>query len=211
MKTGGLVVWRRKDTLVVYRGCNYLMTSKTFLNMCPNSSGCQETSSTDLGLLNLEKGTCTEGNSNENIVDEKLSNKNAEVESVPAISLENDINFKPNSSLYERETDRLLDGLGPRFIDWWMHKPLPVDADLLPEVVPGYRPPVRRCPPNTISKLRDDELTYLRNLAKSFPTHFVLGIPCLLLTCYFVLHTTQFSIDYQVCNYNHLTMYLYIC
>ncbi|KAL9689417.1 hypothetical protein QQ045_009802 [Rhodiola kirilowii] len=36
--------------------------------------------------------------------------------------------------------DRLLEGLGPRYADWWMLKPLPVDGDLLPEVIPGYMP-----------------------------------------------------------------------
>lgn len=69
-----------------------------------------------------------------------------------------------------------MDGLGPRFIDWWRPKPLPVDADLLAEVVPGFRPPFRLCPPKTRSKLTDDELTYLRRLSRPLPTHFVLGI-----------------------------------
>ncbi|PON53100.1 RNA-binding, CRM domain containing protein [Parasponia andersonii] len=169
LKTGGLVVWRKKDTLVIYRGCNYPSTSKTFPKMYPSFS------STDIGLLNLETGIHSEVNSNENILNGKLSNKNAEMEPLPASIMENDINFQPNSSLYERETNRLLDGLGPRFIDWWMHKPLPVDADLLPELVPGFRPPFRRCPPNTRPKITDEELTYLRKLAKSLPTHFVLG------------------------------------
>lgn len=79
-------------------------------------------------------------------------------------------------SLYEREANRLLDGLGPRFIDWWWPKPLPVDADLLPEIVPNFRPPSRRCPHDTKIKLTDDELTYLRKLARPLPTHFALGI-----------------------------------
>lgn len=78
-------------------------------------------------------------------------------------------------SLYEREANRLLSGLGPRFIDWWWKKPLPVDADLLPEVVPGFKPPLRMCPTGERTKLTDDELTYLRKLARSLPTHFALG------------------------------------
>ncbi|CAH8316797.1 unnamed protein product [Eruca vesicaria subsp. sativa] len=80
-----------------------------------------------------------------------------------------------SSSLYEREGDRLLNGLGPRYMDWWMRRPFPVDADLLPEVVDGYRTPSRRCPPNTRAKLSDQELTYLRNIAQALPFHFVLG------------------------------------
>uniref|UniRef100_F6HSR3 CRM domain-containing protein n=1 Tax=Vitis vinifera TaxID=29760 RepID=F6HSR3_VITVI len=92
------------------------------------------------------------------------------------IFMEEMVDSQPvNGSLYEREADRLLDGLGPRFIDWWRPKPLPVDADLLPEVLPGFRPPFRLSPPQTRSKLTDDELTYLRKLAYALPTHFVLG------------------------------------
>lgn len=78
-------------------------------------------------------------------------------------------------SLYEREANRLLDGLGPRFVDWWWRTPLPVDADLLPEVVPGFRPPFRMHPPGIRVKLTDDELTYLRKLVRPLPTHFALG------------------------------------
>lgn len=80
-----------------------------------------------------------------------------------------------SSSLYVREGERLLNGLGPRYMDWWMRRPFPVDADLLPEVVDGYRTPSRRCPPNTRAKLSDEELTYLRNVAQALPFHFVLG------------------------------------
>lgn len=147
-KTGGLVVWRRKDTLVVYRGCNN-----------PNVADCQEKTSSDLVPLDLRKGNTISQVKPD--AHEKMMDKD----------------YQPiTSSLYERETDRLLDGLGPRFIDWWMHKPLPVDADLLPEVINGFGPPFRRCPPYTRSQLTDDELTYFRKLAHSLPTHFVLGI-----------------------------------
>ncbi|KAF8053769.1 hypothetical protein N665_1375s0007 [Sinapis alba] len=80
-----------------------------------------------------------------------------------------------SSSLYEREGERLLNGLGPRYMDWWMRRPFPVDVDLLPQVVDGYKTPSRRCPPNTRAKLSDEELTYLRNIAQALPFHFVLG------------------------------------
>ncbi|CAO2817228.1 unnamed protein product [Amaranthus hypochondriacus] len=136
IKTGGLVVWSRKDSLVVYRGCDYQPTrwrQKTYVG----SVGVRQTPSftTDDGL------------------DIKITDR----------------------SLYEREGDRLLDGLGPRYVDWWYPKPLPVDGDLLPEVVPGFRPPIRRCPPHVRTQLTDDELTYLRNFARPLPVHFVLG------------------------------------
>ena len=78
-------------------------------------------------------------------------------------------------TLYEREVNRLLDTLGPRFVDWWWDTPLPVDADLLPEFVPGFQTPFRQCPPGVRPTLADEELTYLRKLARPLPTHFALG------------------------------------
>lgn len=52
---------------------------------------------------------------------------------------------------------------------------MPVDADLLPEVVPGFKTPFRQCPPGVRLALADEELTYLRKLARPLPTHFALG------------------------------------
>ncbi|XP_010549910.1 PREDICTED: chloroplastic group IIA intron splicing facilitator CRS1, chloroplastic [Tarenaya hassleriana] len=150
MKTGGLVVLSKKDFLVVYRGSNYLSPSK-YTSETRNSTWVRGQD---------YKSSTTEANTGESIGVFRKENETIEL---------------VNTSLYEREADRLLDGLGPRYIDWWMRRPFPVDADLLPEVVPGYRPPFRRCPPNTKAKLTDEELTYLRKLAQSLPFHFVLG------------------------------------
>ena len=47
---------------------------------------------------------------------------------------------------YEDDVDKLLDGLGPRYADWPGCDPLPVDADMLPRIVPGYQPPFRELP-----------------------------------------------------------------
>lgn len=58
----------------------------------------------------------------------------------------------------EDEFSSVLDGLGPRFLEWWGTKILPVDADLLPQTVPGFKTP-----------------SNLRKLAKSLPCHFALG------------------------------------
>ncbi|XP_074589293.1 CRM-domain containing factor CFM3, chloroplastic/mitochondrial-like [Curcuma longa] len=71
--------------------------------------------------------------------------------------------------------DSLLDRLGPRFKDWSGCNPLPVDADLLPSLVPGYKPPFRLLPYKTRKSLRDKEMTVLRRLARTMPPHFVLG------------------------------------
>ncbi|KAL2499442.1 Chloroplastic group IIA intron splicing facilitator CRS1 [Abeliophyllum distichum] len=162
MKTGGLVVWNKEDFLAVYRGCNYLPGSRNYLKIRHNSVGDQENLSSNMSYQNTSPISRVTSNGSSPC---KINNGiEGEWESLQI-----------NAPLYERETDRLLAGLGPRFVDWWMPKPLPVDADLLPEVVPGFMPPFRLCPPRTRSKLTNAELTYLRKLTHPLPTHFVLG------------------------------------
>ncbi|CAN6235278.1 unnamed protein product [Urochloa humidicola] len=73
------------------------------------------------------------------------------------------------------EADKLLNGLGPRFSGWWGYDPLPVDADLLPAIVPGYRRPFRLLPSGVPPKLTDREMTILRRLAHPLPFHYALG------------------------------------
>lgn len=81
----------------------------------------------------------------------------------------------PGEAQLAEEADALLEGLGPRFSDWWGCDPLPVDADLLPAVVPGYRRPFRLLPYGVKPKLTNDELTTLRRLGRPLPCHFALG------------------------------------
>ncbi|KAH9675714.1 chloroplastic group IIA intron splicing facilitator CRS1 [Citrus sinensis] len=172
LKTGGLVIWTKKDAHVVYRGDS----SKSSVKMCPRSADDQEAPLSKSTHLHLEKKVNVSWiKSNTATLDQNRSLKDGEENSLPT-SIFMDKNLRIDKSLYEREGDRLLDGLGPRFVDWWMWKPLPVDGDLLPEVVPGFKPPFRLSPPDARSKLTDDELTYLRKLAHPLPTHFVLGI-----------------------------------
>lgn len=75
----------------------------------------------------------------------------------------------------EAEYNSLLDGLGPRFVDWWGTGLFPVDADLLPPHIPGYKTPFRFLPTGMRSCLTNAELTKLRKLARSLPCHFALG------------------------------------
>lgn len=77
---------------------------------------------------------------------------------------------------YEDEVEKLLDSLGPRYADWPGDGPLPVDADLLPGVVPGYQPPFRLLPYGVRSTLGIKEATALRRLARVLPPHFALGM-----------------------------------
>lgn len=191
LKTGGLVVWGSKDLLAVYRGCNYVSGLKTIRNMDYNSAGDQGNSSSNKNYRNTITVTqVTSGGSNP---DELIHGRDGKWENLQM------------ASLYEREADRLLDELGPRFVDWWMRKPLPVDGDLLPAVVPGYNTPFRLCPPFTRAKLIDAELTYLRKLARLLPTHFVLGSYFLLLFWNIVLNSIIFRLEFGfICSLTHL-------
>lgn len=74
------------------------------------------------------------------------------------------------------DIDSFLDQLGPRYKDWSGRGPIPVDADLLPGIVPGYKPPYRVLPYKIKSTLRDKEMTALRRLARQTAPHFALGI-----------------------------------
>ncbi|KAL0920975.1 hypothetical protein M5K25_007997 [Dendrobium thyrsiflorum] len=156
-KTGGLVVWRKKDVLVAYRGENYQMGTKAFLSKLNSSLS-------PITFNGITNGAIIPENK------QALSSfsKDMELESQRDHGL-------VDVSLYEREANRLLDGLGPRFIDWWRPKPLPVDADLLPEIVPGFTTTFRLCPPYEWKRLSNEDLTYLRKLARPLPTHFALS------------------------------------
>lgn len=90
----------------------------------------------------------------------------------------------------ETEFEGLLDGLGPRFVEWWGTGILPVDADLLPQKIPGYKTPYRLLPAGMRPRLTNAEMTNLRKLAKSLPCHFALGNsspPVISLLLYFLL------------------------
>ncbi|KAE9613916.1 putative RNA-binding, CRM domain-containing protein [Lupinus albus] len=75
----------------------------------------------------------------------------------------------------EVDFNRLLDGLGPRFVEWWGTGILPVDADLLPPIVPGYKTPLRLLPAGMRPRLTDAQLTNMRKISKPLPCHFALG------------------------------------
>ncbi|KAL0342026.1 UNVERIFIED_CONTAM: CRM-domain containing factor CFM3, chloroplastic/mitochondrial [Sesamum calycinum] len=95
----------------------------------------------------------------------------------PVIEKSNQIVSARAESMSEEEAEynRLLDGLGPRFEDWWGTGVLPVDADLLPQTIPGYKTPFRLLPAGMRPRLTNAEMTNLRKLAKSLPCHFALG------------------------------------
>ncbi|KAG8047112.1 hypothetical protein GUJ93_ZPchr0008g11785 [Zizania palustris] len=168
LKTGGLVVWTRRDVHFVYRGSNYIDKSKRhrgFVNYNQKVFPVRSSNPTPQGKYGNKAETLVNGNG------EAHENFHENDQSIDVHKDDEPV----NGTLYEREVNRLLDSLGPRFIDWWWNTPLPVDADLLPEVVPGFKTTFRQCPPRARPTLADEELTYLRKLARPLPTHFALG------------------------------------
>ncbi|XP_074576743.1 LOW QUALITY PROTEIN: CRM-domain containing factor CFM3, chloroplastic/mitochondrial-like [Curcuma longa] len=150
-KTGGVVIWRSGKSVVLYRGMAYkLPCIQTYLQLSDSSS-----------FDNPSVGDCSNliaGNQAESFETDSATNQN--------------LSKGLSSTAY---IDRLLDQLGPRFKDWSGCNPIPVDADLLPGLVPSYKPPFRLLPYKTRTSLRDREMTVLRRLARTMPPHFALG------------------------------------
>ncbi|CAL5326939.1 unnamed protein product [Camellia sinensis] len=153
-RTGGLIIWRSGSVMVVFRGSNYegpsqrpkLMNGEGDTLFVPDvSSADNQINSIVNSSPILEKTKMPISDRVENLTEE------------------------------EAEYNGLLDGLGPRFEDWWGTGILPVDGDLLPQTIPGYKTPFRLLPTGMRSRVTNAELTNLRKLAKSLPCHFALG------------------------------------
>ncbi|CAA7402926.1 unnamed protein product [Spirodela intermedia] len=158
-RTGGIVIWRSGSSLVLYRGMTYGLPG---MQTYPKHDDSVDISSPSPGDLT---GIAVEENKDDGSI--PLSN------SSDVISVTSDDPSLGSNDKFD--IDSLLDELGPRFRDWSGRNPLPVDADLLPAVVPGYKPPFRLLPYKTKLVLRNGEMTYLRRLARSMPPHFALG------------------------------------
>ncbi|XP_058722426.1 CRM-domain containing factor CFM3, chloroplastic/mitochondrial [Vicia villosa] len=155
-RTGGLVTWKAGSVMMVYRGKNYQGPAS------PKELDVRE--GDGFFVPDVSSGGLS-----------KTEDSNA------ASSLGNGESVRRNSKLPENMTreeaeyNALLDGLGPRFVEWWGTGIPPVDADLFPPVVPGYKTPYRLLPTGMRSRLTSAELTDLRRIAKSLPSHFALG------------------------------------
>ncbi|KAK8948642.1 hypothetical protein KSP39_PZI005652 [Platanthera zijinensis] len=165
-RTGGLVIWRTGSVMVVYQGSNYKRPSKF------------QTSETEANSNKIMD------DGNEHFVPDTSSSTISppEEKNLNASSSQNHIGQskilqEPVESMTEEESEYnlLLDELGPRFVDWWGTGILPVDADLLPQTIPKYKPPFRILPVGMRSRLTNSEMTDLRKLAKGLPCHFALG------------------------------------
>ncbi|GFP99927.1 chloroplastic group iia intron splicing facilitator crs1 chloroplastic [Phtheirospermum japonicum] len=154
-RTGGLVTWRSGSVMIVFRGTNY---------EGPISKSQKVNAEEDalfVPNVTFPDNSVTKDGDNKNQVLEKPN---------PVVPVHVKITTEE-----EAEYNSLLDGLGPRFEDWWGTGVLPVDADLLPPTIPGYKTPFRLLATGMRSRLTNAEMTNLRKLAKSLPCHFALG------------------------------------
>ncbi|KAM4131930.1 hypothetical protein ACJW30_01G212700 [Castanea mollissima] len=146
-KTGGLIIWRSGSSVVLYRGITYKLP-------CVDSYAKQ--SQTNMNILEDSKGALSD--TTHNLVVDTIKSTEP---------------FIPDSAKYLKDLSKeelmelsdlnhLLDELGPRFTDWTGREPFPVDADLLPAVVPGYKPPFRLLPYGARHCLRNKEMTIIR-------------------------------------------------
>ncbi|XP_058086314.1 CRM-domain containing factor CFM3A, chloroplastic/mitochondrial [Magnolia sinica] len=164
-KTGGLVIWRSGTSVSLYRGVGYNLTSMQPKQQFPRS---HEIGGNSYGMI-TDKAV---GDSPEKVPEGDVHASQSSP--TDTAEMKKDPESMPEIK-YEKEIDKLLDGLGPRFTDWPGGYPLPVDADSLPGVDPGYKPHFRILPYGVRSSLGRKDMTALRRLARVLPPHFALG------------------------------------
>lgn len=165
-KTGGLVIWRSGSSVVLYRGMTYnLPCVKSYVE----KKQANKSSSPDLEDVTRDAMNST-----------GVKDAVETTESFIPSSAERPMDHSSADVADLIDLNLLLDELGPRYEDWLGREPLPVDADLLPAVVPGYKTPFRLLPYGVRHCLSDKEMTRFRWLARTVPPHFALGIEDLL-------------------------------
>ncbi|KAG0482517.1 hypothetical protein HPP92_010601 [Vanilla planifolia] len=168
-KTGGLVIWRSGNIIVLYRGTDYKY---------PYFHTSEQENLSELVVDDTMKTNGVSSFASTIAENTSLSSSAIRVHSpfVAGVGSPNKLRLQlSGEKQLEEDADRLLDGLGPRFTNWWGYDPLPVDGDLLPEIIPGLRKPFRLLPFGIKPKLTDRELTILRRLSRHLPCHFALG------------------------------------
>ncbi|KAF5733989.1 CRS1 / YhbY domain-containing protein [Tripterygium wilfordii] len=158
-RTGGLVIWKSGSVMMVYRGSNY---EGPYSKSKPREANKEEDMLfvPDVSSIGCAKRAYED---EETSTPEKTEPVADNADRVKIVTEE------------EAEYNSLLDSLGPRFNDWWGTGAIPIDADLLPQNVPGYKTPLRLVPAGMRSQLTNAEMTNFRKLAKSLPCHFALG------------------------------------
>ncbi|CAD6332938.1 unnamed protein product [Miscanthus lutarioriparius] len=158
-RTGGLIIWRSGSVMVVYRGSNYKRPLKS-----QTLNGASSPVKGEEGALFIPDASSPAEN---DVQGKDLAAQHANM---------SQLNMQNTEDMTEEELEfnQMLDELGPRFVDWWGTGILPVDADLLPQTIPGYKTPYRVLPTGMRSTLTNAELTNLRKLARNLPCHFAL-------------------------------------
>ncbi|KAI5320185.1 hypothetical protein L3X38_039893 [Prunus dulcis] len=160
-KTGGLVIWRSGSSVVLYRGMTYNL---------PCVQTYAKHSQTNSHMLQHSENATSDSMHNVGVKDVSRTTDFPSLESAEYLK---DLSQRELMAL--NDLNHLLDELGPRFEDWIGREPLPVDADLLPSVVRGYKTPFRLLPYGFRPCLRDKDMTKYRRLARTVPPHFALG------------------------------------
>ncbi|ESW23129.1 hypothetical protein PHAVU_004G020800 [Phaseolus vulgaris] len=176
-KTGGLVVWRSGSKIILYRGPDYkypyFLSDKVLRD--DHSGDVLQHMDEDDKSRDKRESHLSEKNS-VTYTGQSLNAKTSKPALIQGIGTPKKVRFQlPGEAELAKDADNLLTGIGPRFFDWWGYDPLPVDADLLPAVIPGYRKPFRLLPYGVKPKLTDDEMTTMRRLGNHLPCHFALG------------------------------------
>nr|AGT17286.1 CRM family member [Saccharum hybrid cultivar R570] len=161
-KTGGLVIWRSGTSVSLYRGVDYDE---------PETTKGSKKNSQSLAMKSPIKGSPNASS----LPTEKANSVQDSNGPLDSNAAKEEIVVQAPEIKYEDEIDKLLDELGPRYTDWPGSDPLPVDADLLPATVPGYKPPFRVLPYGVRPSLSRMDTTNLRRLARGLPPHFALG------------------------------------
>jgi hypothetical protein len=149
--------------MVVYRGSNYTRPLKS---QALDGSGTSSPRKAEDSTLFIPDASSTGEDDNQ------AKGLTAQHDNVSRLDIHNTDDMTED----ELEFNQMLDELGPRFVDWWGTGILPVDADLLPQTIPGYKAPFRLLPTGMRTSLTNTELTNLRKLARNLPCHFALGI-----------------------------------
>ncbi|KAF9617720.1 hypothetical protein IFM89_038220 [Coptis chinensis] len=159
-RTGGLVIWRSGSSLVLYRGMTYMLACV------------QQYSKLTQANRNV---TSPFKNSTTDVVDNRGLNDAANSQGSLCTRAAKSYKDTSKELMAMGKLNDLLDELGPRFVDWSGPEPLPVDADLLPSLIPGYTPPFRILPYRVRPVLGNTRTTLYRRLARTMPPHFALG------------------------------------
>lgn len=172
-----MVVWRSGSKIVLYRGANYKYPYFLLEGNTNNETSLDTVKDMEVDYGGIVKmGSCSANMDGAESCGSIPTEKTIRPAIIQGVGIPNRVRFQlPGEAQLTEEVDRWLDGLGPRFTDWWGCDPLPVDADLLPAVVPGYRRPFRLLPYGVKPILTNDEMTTLKRLGRPLPCHFALG------------------------------------